>query len=141
MNRLRVPSRCYSVSNRAGCPGARSNGSRVSAISWTGFSSKQTRGRFESPGSAYRSNTASMRPTNSAPTLGAVLVNERVYASFDIPSGRHFANGSSTDGHPVSCAAASATLAALTREKVPDNVRRQEGPVLDGLRQALGSIP
>jgi adenosylmethionine-8-amino-7-oxononanoate aminotransferase len=47
--------------------------------------------------------------------LGAVLATDAVYQTFDQP-GRYFAHGSSTDAHPVSCAAGLATLAALFGE-------------------------
>lgn len=57
--------------------------------------------------------------------LGAVLAAEHVFQAFDAPRVPHFANGSSTDGHPVSCAAALAVLQAFERDSVVSNVHRQ----------------
>ena len=79
--------------------------------------------------------------TSGYAPLGGVLVNERVFGAFDLPGRPHFASGSSADGHPVSCAAALATLDALRDGKVFANVRRQERRVLSGLRDALSGNP
>lgn len=55
--------------------------------------------------------------------LGAVLATDKVYETFDQP-GRYFAHGSSTDAHPVSCAAGLATLTALFDEGALDQGRK-----------------
>ncbi len=47
--------------------------------------------------------------------IGAVLAVDRVHAAFNQP-GRYFGGGSSTDGHPIGCAAALATLRAVQGE-------------------------
>src|SRR5215210_454803 len=69
-NRLAIPLRAYSVSNRSGWPGSMGSGMRVSATNCLLDSSKPTTGRAGSYGSAYRSRRASIRQTNSAPTVG-----------------------------------------------------------------------
>ncbi len=56
--------------------------------------------------------------TSGYSTMGAVLVRERIYAGFDGPGLLHFANGSSTDGHPVACAAGLAVLRIFDRESI-----------------------
>lgn len=73
--------------------------------------------------------------------LGAVLVSEDVYQAFNQEGGLHFPNGSSSDGHPVSCAAASVTLRAMISEGVFDNARDRGAQALAGLRQALADNP
>ncbi len=63
--------------------------------------------------------------TSGYATLGAVLTTERVFAGFDGPGKVHFANGSSTDGHPVACAVGLAVLEAFARENVIANAQQQ----------------
>ncbi|MEO3754175.1 aminotransferase class III-fold pyridoxal phosphate-dependent enzyme [Streptomyces sp. B6B3] len=74
--------------------------------------------------------------------LGAVLVTEDVYQAFNQRgAGLHFPNGSSSDGHPVSCAAASAALRAMLSEGVFENARERGAQAVAGLRQALDGNP
>lgn len=55
--------------------------------------------------------------------LGAVLATDRVYSAFIRP-GRAFGHGSSTDAHPMACAAGLATLEAIRREGLIDEGSR-----------------
>lgn len=73
--------------------------------------------------------------------LGAVLVSEDVYQAFNQETGLHFPNGSSSDGHPVSCAAASVALRAMHAEDVFANARERGAQALAGLRGALADNP
>lgn len=74
--------------------------------------------------------------------LGAVLVAEHVYEAFnDRDTGIHFPNGSSSDGHPVSCAAASVALRAMYAENVFENARDRGAQALAGLREGLAGNP
>jgi adenosylmethionine-8-amino-7-oxononanoate aminotransferase len=57
--------------------------------------------------------------------LGAVLTSEQVFEQFNHAGAMFFANGSSTDGHPVSCAAGLATLRAFEREDVIPQARER----------------
>jgi adenosylmethionine-8-amino-7-oxononanoate aminotransferase len=50
--------------------------------------------------------------------LGAVLATNEVYQAFDGPDRVFFVHGSSTDGHPIACAAGLATMEAYRREDV-----------------------
>ncbi|MEU0399869.1 aminotransferase class III-fold pyridoxal phosphate-dependent enzyme [Streptomyces sp. NPDC006197] len=54
--------------------------------------------------------------------LGALLATERIYQAFD-SSSTVFAHQSTTDGHPVACAAALATLRAFAAEDLVANGR------------------
>ncbi|TDV57432.1 aspartate aminotransferase family protein [Actinophytocola oryzae] len=73
--------------------------------------------------------------------LGAVLVAEHVYQAFDQETGIHFPNGSSSDGHPVSCAAASVALRAMYAENVFENARERGAQAVAGLREGLADNP
>jgi adenosylmethionine-8-amino-7-oxononanoate aminotransferase len=73
--------------------------------------------------------------------MGAVLVTEEVYQAFNQRGGIHFPNGSSADGHPVSCAAASVALRAMIGEGLFENARERGAQALDGLREGLGANP
>ena len=50
--------------------------------------------------------------------LGAVLASDNVYDAFNKPGRSYFAHGSSTDAHPVACAAGLAVLRAIQDEDV-----------------------
>jgi adenosylmethionine-8-amino-7-oxononanoate aminotransferase len=50
--------------------------------------------------------------------LGAVLATDQVYDAFNISATSSFAHASSTDAHPVACAAALATLRAFEKEDI-----------------------
>ncbi|MCK9893449.1 aspartate aminotransferase family protein [Frankia sp. AgB32] len=54
--------------------------------------------------------------------LGAVLVTDQIFQAFDT-NGTVFAHASTTDGHPVSCAAALAAIRAYTSEDLVANGR------------------
>lgn len=64
--------------------------------------------------------------------LGALIATNRIYEAFDGPGRFYFVHGSSTDAHPVSCAASLATL----------NVYRHEDVLARGSRMGnrLGSM-
>lgn len=72
--------------------------------------------------------------------LGAVLATDRVYDAFD-QLGRHFAHGSSTDAHPVSCAAAFATLRAVTAEGALERGNRMGARLAERLAAELKGSP
>lgn len=56
--------------------------------------------------------------------LGAVLVTDEIYDVFNASDGAYFAHASSTDAHPVACAAALATTQAFVVENVVAAGRR-----------------
>jgi adenosylmethionine-8-amino-7-oxononanoate aminotransferase len=68
--------------------------------------------------------------------LGAVLATDQVYETFDQP-GRYFAHGSSTDAHPVSCAAGLATLRAMFEEGALAQGRRMGDRLCAALAREL----
>ncbi len=59
--------------------------------------------------------------------LGAVLTNEKVYNAFNRPGQPYFIHGSSTDAHPVCCAASLATLRAYEKENILERGQRMGG--------------
>jgi adenosylmethionine-8-amino-7-oxononanoate aminotransferase len=67
--------------------------------------------------------------------LGAVVVADHVYDAFNLPSAPPFAHASSTDAHPVACAAALATLEAF----VADDVVARGSRMGERLRAALAA--
>lgn len=71
--------------------------------------------------------------TSAYAPLGAVLTTSRVYDAFNQPGKPYFAHGSSTDAHPVCCAAGLAVLEAYSREKIT----RHGMKMADDLRHAL----
>ena len=73
--------------------------------------------------------------------LGAVLVREFLYRGFDREGAWFFANGSSTDGHPVACAAGLATLKAYQESTIIEDVTEKFGTLQDGLSQRLKGHP
>ncbi|MGH2828570.1 MAG: aspartate aminotransferase family protein [Actinomycetota bacterium] len=79
--------------------------------------------------------------TSGYATLGAVLVNERVFAGFDGEGRIHFPNGSSTDGHPIACAGAQAVLSAYKDEGVIDAGRRIGEMIMALLKKSLQDHP
>jgi adenosylmethionine-8-amino-7-oxononanoate aminotransferase len=54
--------------------------------------------------------------TNGYAPLGAVLAADHIYDAFNVSPTSYFAHASSTDAHPVSCAAGLATLSAFESE-------------------------
>ena len=66
--------------------------------------------------------------------LGAVLTTNEVYQAFDGPERVFFVHGSSTDAHPIACAAALATIEAYRSEDVVRGSRM--GARLHGLLAA-----
>jgi adenosylmethionine-8-amino-7-oxononanoate aminotransferase len=71
--------------------------------------------------------------------LGAVLASDKVYDAFNLRGRFYFAHGSSTDAHPIACAAGLATLRAFESENVlpagtrtGDQIRAQLASRLDG---------
>jgi adenosylmethionine-8-amino-7-oxononanoate aminotransferase len=69
--------------------------------------------------------------------LGAVLAREHIYAAFDTSPTSYFAHASSTDGHPVACAAGLATLRVFGQEDVVARGRRMGARLRDALAAAL----
>ena len=67
--------------------------------------------------------------------LGAVLATDQIYEAFNAPM-RYFAAASSTDAHPISCAAALATWNALQRGGLSDG-RAVGSRLIDRLRAQL----
>lgn len=74
-------------------------------------------------------------------TMGAVLASEKVFRGFDLPGRPHLPHGSSTDGHPVACAAGLAVLEAYRRDDVLESARTTSARLRDGLSIALGDLP
>lgn len=70
--------------------------------------------------------------------MGAVLVAEKVFAAFDLPDRPHFPNGSSTDGHPVPCAAALQVLRIFEQERVVEASRKTGAALLADFKLRLG---
>jgi adenosylmethionine-8-amino-7-oxononanoate aminotransferase len=73
--------------------------------------------------------------------LGAVVVADHVYGAFNISASSSFAHASSTDAHPVACAAALATLRAFDREDVVAAGRRVGDHLREGIAAALADSP
>jgi adenosylmethionine-8-amino-7-oxononanoate aminotransferase len=72
--------------------------------------------------------------------LGAVLASERIYQAFGTSS-TVFAHASTTDGHPVACAAALATLRAYASEDLVARGRVLGGLLRDRLNDLLKGTP
>lgn len=72
--------------------------------------------------------------------LGAVLATDRIYDTFN-QTGRYFAHGSSTDAHPIACAAGLVTLRALTVEGVLEQANRMGRRLAEGLDRELSGCP
>ncbi|RJL27231.1 aspartate aminotransferase family protein [Bailinhaonella thermotolerans] len=72
--------------------------------------------------------------------LGAVLATDRVYAAFDRP-GAYFAHSSSTDAHPIACAAGLATLRALDGEGARERGTRMGERLAAELARELKDLP
>jgi adenosylmethionine-8-amino-7-oxononanoate aminotransferase len=62
--------------------------------------------------------------TSGYAALGAVLTTDPVYQAFDRPGLPPFSHGSSTDAHPISCAAGLAVLGAYATEEIVTRGRR-----------------
>jgi adenosylmethionine-8-amino-7-oxononanoate aminotransferase len=73
--------------------------------------------------------------------LGAVVVTDPVYAAFDINASSSFAHASSTDAHPVSCAAALAALRAYQREDIVARGRAMGERLRAALDEQLSGSP
>ena len=56
--------------------------------------------------------------------LSAILTTDAVYEAFDLPGKPYFHHASSTDAHPVSCAAGLAVLEAFEREGIVERGQR-----------------
>jgi adenosylmethionine-8-amino-7-oxononanoate aminotransferase len=72
--------------------------------------------------------------------LGGVLVADRVYQAFDGPQA-YFAHGSSTDAHPVACAAGLATLRAFAAEGVLDQGQAMGARLRSAVAERLAACP
>ncbi|NED07476.1 aspartate aminotransferase family protein [Streptomyces sp. SID6648] len=72
--------------------------------------------------------------------LGAVLATDRVYQAFD-STGTVFAHASTTDGHPVACAAALATIRAFASEDLVAHGRTLGRLLSDRLNDLLKGVP
>lgn len=72
--------------------------------------------------------------------LGGVLVADFIYQAFDGASG-YFAHGSSTDAHPVACAAGLATLRAFAAEDVLDRGRAMGTRLRSAVGERLAGSP
>ncbi len=73
--------------------------------------------------------------------LGAVVAADHVYQAFNGPSSSSFPHASSTDAHPVACAAALATLQAFGRENVVATGRTMGERLRDELDRRLERSP
>jgi adenosylmethionine-8-amino-7-oxononanoate aminotransferase len=72
--------------------------------------------------------------------LGAVLATDRIYQAFDTGS-TVFAHASTTDGHPVACAAALAAIRAYTSEDLVAGGRALGRLLCDRLNDLLDKAP
>ncbi|MFF9770405.1 aspartate aminotransferase family protein [Streptomyces sp. NPDC014636] len=72
--------------------------------------------------------------------LGAVLASDRIHQAFDTGS-TVFAHASTTDGHPVACAAALAAIRAYTSEDLVANGRALGRLLCDRLNGLLDGVP
>jgi adenosylmethionine-8-amino-7-oxononanoate aminotransferase len=72
--------------------------------------------------------------------LGAVLASDRIYQAFDTSS-TVFAHASTTDGHPVACAAALAAIRAYTAEDLVASGRALGRFLCDRLNDVLDGTP
>ncbi|WP_405792680.1 aspartate aminotransferase family protein [Streptomyces sp. NBC_01506] len=72
--------------------------------------------------------------------LGAVLATDRIYQVFDT-TGTVFAHASTTDGHPVACAAALATIRAFATEDLVAHGRTLGRLLNDRLNDLLKGVP
>ncbi|WP_165521807.1 aspartate aminotransferase family protein [Micromonospora zingiberis] len=73
--------------------------------------------------------------------LGAVVVSEAVYQAFDQPGKPFFYHGSSTDAHPISCAAGLAVLHAYQAEGVVEQGQAMARRLHAKLSEALADNP
>ncbi|WP_166677708.1 aspartate aminotransferase family protein [Amycolatopsis arida] len=73
--------------------------------------------------------------------LGAVLVTDDVYHAFDLPGRPFFYHGSSTDAHPVACAAALAVLRAYQNEDVVARGQEMSARLRAALTDAVADLP
>lgn len=73
--------------------------------------------------------------------LGAVAVTDEVYGAFDISSTSAFSHASSTDAHPVACAAALAALRVYQEEDVVAQGRAMGARLAHALSEALSGSP
>jgi adenosylmethionine-8-amino-7-oxononanoate aminotransferase len=55
--------------------------------------------------------------------FGAVVLRDQIYEAFDASSAGYIPSGSTTNGHPVCCASALATLDYMDREKIVPHAR------------------
>jgi adenosylmethionine-8-amino-7-oxononanoate aminotransferase len=77
--------------------------------------------------------------TSGYAALGAVLAADHVYDAFNTSPTSYFAHASSTDAHPVACAAGLATLEAFQRENVVANGVAMGQRLRDALVNLLSS--
>jgi adenosylmethionine-8-amino-7-oxononanoate aminotransferase len=78
--------------------------------------------------------------TSGYAALGAVLCNDRVYEAFDGAGRLPFTHGSSTDAHPISCAAGIAVLNAYRTEDILERGLRMGARLRAGLADRLAGV-
>jgi adenosylmethionine-8-amino-7-oxononanoate aminotransferase len=78
--------------------------------------------------------------TSGYATLGAVLCNDRIYEAFDGSGRLPFTHGSSTDSHPISCAAGLAVLNAYRAEDILEQGLRMGTRLRAGLADHLTGV-
>jgi putrescine aminotransferase len=78
--------------------------------------------------------------TNGFQPLGGVMVSDKV-AEVITADGGEFGHGFTYSGHPITCAAALATLNIMERDKFVDHVANDVGPYLQKQWSALGDHP
>lgn len=78
--------------------------------------------------------------TSGYAALGAVLCSDRVYEAFDGSGRLPFTHGSSTDAHPVSCAAGLAVLNAYRSEDILERGLRMGTRLRSGLADRLAGV-
>lgn len=78
--------------------------------------------------------------TSGYAALGAVLCNDRVYEAFDGTDRLPFTHGSSTDAHPISCAAGLAVLNIYQTENILKQGLRMGTRLCSGLVDGLAGV-
>lgn len=73
--------------------------------------------------------------------LGAVVTTDEVYDVFNASESAYFAHASSTDGHPVSCAAGLATLKAFLQEDIVARGAEMGERLRGGIAHRLAESP
>ena len=79
--------------------------------------------------------------TSGYAALGAVLATDHIYDAFNMSPTSYFAHASSTDAHPVACAAGLATLTAFQSEDIVGRGRQMGERLRDCLAKLLASAP